>query len=328
MRPDAVSRLRDPRTRAPLRLAPESGELVSSDGTRYAIRGGIPRFVDDEGYTASFGEQWRRYRLTQIDRENGTHVTADRLFQTSGWPPEDLAGQEVLEVGCGAGRFTQVLLDAGAKVVAVDYSAAVEACLENNRDHPELLVIQADLYALPLAERAFDRVLCYGVLQHTPDPARAFRALLPFLKPGGRLAIDCYRKMPWTNRWTAKYWWRPLTRRLPSTTLRSMVEAFIPRWLPVDTAVQRVPVLRTLVPAIVPCYNYAGVLPLTGEQIVAWAVLDMFDALAPRFDLPQSMEDVRRWFDEARLDDIQVRPGGTGIVGTARMPSTGDRGSR
>jgi SAM-dependent methyltransferase len=329
MRHPAMAWLRDPKTQAPLQLASETNDaLVSPAGARYPIRGGIARFVADEAYTASFGEQWRRYRLTQIDRENGTRITADRLYETSGWRPSDLAGQHVLEVGCGAGRFTQVLLDAGAFVTAVDYSSAVEACLENNRDRSELLVVQADLFALPLAEKTFDRVLCYGVLQHTPDPARAFRALLPFLRPGGHLAVDCYRKTPWTNRWTAKYWWRPLTRRLPPNVLRRVVEAYVPRWLPIDTAVQRIPILWRLIPAIVPCYNYTGMLPLTREQVVSWAVLDTFDGLAPRFDLPQTLETVRSWFDEARLEDIQVRPGGTGIVGTARRPASADGGAR
>ena len=42
-----------------------------------------------------------------------------------------LAGLDVLECDCGAGRFTEVLLDDGARVTSVDLSEAVDANAEN-----------------------------------------------------------------------------------------------------------------------------------------------------------------------------------------------------
>ena len=327
MRPEVASQFAVPGTGVSLALQPGAvevngevvdGELASDCGDRrFPIRASIPRFVADSGYTANFGEQWNRYRRTQLDSVNGTSLSRDRLYGSTGWSPEELRGRRVLEVGCGAGRFTEVLLHDGADVYAIDYSEAVDACWQNHGPHPRLTVAQADLYTLPFHTSFFDVVLCFGVLQHTPDVRRAFHSLVPFLRPGGRLAVDVYLRVAWIFRWTSKNWYRPLTRRLPSTLLRRIVEWYVPRWLPWDTRIARVKYLRRIVQMFIPCWNYTGVLPLNSEQLREWAILDTFDALAPAYDTPQTIDAVRGWFREAPLQDVSVRLGGNGIVGTA-----------
>lgn len=330
MRPSAVEHLCDPSSRRPLTIASvgeqqdgeiREGELAveGSDG-RYAIRNFIPRFVPDSSYTASFGEQWNRYRRIQIDRFNGTTLSRDRFFRDTGWRPEEIAGQRILEAGGGAGRFTQVMLDAGAQVYSIDYSTAVDASWTTNGLNPNLFLAQADIYALPFKHGFFDKVFCYGVLQHTPDARRAFSSLLPFLKPGGKIAVDVYRKLWWVHRWTAKFWYRPVTKRMSRDRLRKIVEWYVPRWIPIDNMFQRIPMMRYVVPAIVPCWNYTGMLPLTPEQIEQWAILDTFDALSPQYDSPQTISTVQEWFQTAGLKDVDVRYGGNGILGNAVKP--------
>lgn len=327
MRREALGRLQAA-AGAPFRVAAierEEGDeivegLLEAGDCLVPIRGSIPRFIDQPAYLTSFGEQWNRYRRTQIDKFNGTSLSRERFVAGTGWTPDELRGRSVLEVGCGAGRFTQVMLDAGAEVVALDASVAVNACWTNNAPHERLTVVQADLFEMPFAPGSFDRVFCYGVLQHTPDVRRAFQALLRPLRSGGEIAVDFYRSTPWVHRWTAKYWYRWITKRMQPDALRRVVEWYVPRWLPVDTWCSRQPVLRRVVPALVPCWNYSGMMNLSDDLIEQWAVLDTFDALSAYHDRPQTLGRVRRMFEGERLTDVHVRVGGNGILGNARKP--------
>lgn len=277
------------------------------------IRDGIPRFVADDGYAESFGEQWTRWRRVQLDSVTGKPLSRMRLFEGTGWPGR-LDGERVLEIGCGAGRFTEVLLAAGADVWAIDASSAVDAARANLGEHKRLHLAQADLFDLPFEQGSFDRILCYGVIQHTPDPRRAFLVACAHARPGGAIAADVYRRQPFVDRWSAKTLWRPLTTRLPRGVLRRVVEWYIPRWLPIDTRLARVPKIGRFLTAVVPCWNYTGLLDLDAEQLRAWAILDTFDALSPRHDQPQTIAAVREWVSAARLRDAEVRYGGNGIV--------------
>src|SRR5262245_658399 len=106
---------------ATLTEAPEPS-LRCGSGHAFGSVDGVLCLCEVEGYADSFGREWLAYARTQMDKHNGTTISRDRFFQYTGWP-RDLAGETVLEAGSGAGRFTQVLLDAGAAVASFDYSA-------------------------------------------------------------------------------------------------------------------------------------------------------------------------------------------------------------
>ena len=248
---------------------------------------GIPRFVEDQGYAASFGFQWNRFRTTQLDSHCGVPISARRFYAQSGWSAAELSGKTVLEIGCGAGRFTEVVLATGARLVSVDYSNAVDTCSANLGLHENLAIVQADIFDLPFRRDSFDYVFCFGVLQHTPDPEGAFRALVPLLKPGGKIAVDIYRKH-WANLLHSKYWLRPAARRLPSKRLFELVERWAPRLIPVSNVLGAVPGIGRLLRRMIPVANYTGILPLSREQIREWAILDTFDWLSPTFDNPRT----------------------------------------
>lgn len=307
-----------PTTALPLHVV--AGNLVSEAGEHFDVVNGIPRFVSDPGYAKSFGPQWERYRLVQLDSASRNDHSHERLAAGTGWSAVDLAGKTVLEVGCGAGRFTEVLLEAGARLTAVDATRAIDACRETIGERHDVRLAQADVYALPFPPAGFDFVFCYGVIQHTPDPRATLAALVRQLKPGGRLALDSYRKAAYIDRWSAKRLWRPLTIRIPNDLLRRIVEWYVPRWLPLDTRLARVPRVGRFLVAVVPCWNYTGLLDLTASELEAWAVLDTFDALAPRYDKPQSVETLERWCRDEGLEAIDVRYGGNGVLVNARKP--------
>jgi SAM-dependent methyltransferase len=173
----------------------ESGVLFSSDGKySYPIKNFIPRFVPESNYADNFGMQWQKFSRTQLDGFSGHPISKTRFFESTKWQPEELSGKWVLDIGCGAGRFAEVALSAGAKVIALDYSSAVDACYANLRNHENFHVIQADIYALPFKQGSFSYLYSLGVLQHTPDVQRAFFSLPPMLHNGGKFCIDFYQK--------------------------------------------------------------------------------------------------------------------------------------
>src|SRR5690242_5377181 len=103
----------------------------------FPIVWGIPRFVSSEGYTSSFGRQWNRYARLQLDSNTGTTFSRERFYSITEWSSKELSGKRVLDVGCGAGRFSEVVSQDGAEVVAVDLSSAVDACRHNLRAFPK-----------------------------------------------------------------------------------------------------------------------------------------------------------------------------------------------
>ena len=292
-----------------------TGELVLPD-RRVPIREGIARFVPDEDYASNFGRQWNEFRLTQLDSHTGLPLSFNRFWNTTRWKPLDLRGKLVLEAGSGAGRFTEILLEAGARVVSFDLSRATDANLRANRTKGELLLAQASIYEMPFPDNHFDYVFCHGVLQHTPDPDRAYAALFRTLKPGGRISIDYYLRLPGFSEWTTqKYLWRPLTSKMNPERLLSIIRTYIPLWLPVDTFLRRLPLLGHPLRCLlcVPCWNYHD-LPLPREAQVDWSIMDTYDALGARYDTPKTREEVRQMVDLPGANILNVDYGGNGVV--------------
>lgn len=258
-----------------------------------------------ENYAASFGMEWLRHSKTQVDKHNGTSISRDRFFAITRWPV-DLGGQRILEAGSGSGRYTQVLLDAGATTVSFDYSEAVVANLANNGGHPNLTLFRGDIFNIPFVPGTFDRVVCIGVIQHTPSPARAFASLVSMLRPGGELAVDVYRLGP-VSVLHPKYYLRPLRRVIPRERLFELVRRTVPTLLPLKQAVRKVPLIGVpLAHALVPVPDYRGRLPLSDEQCRQWSELDMFDWLSPEHDHPVTRREVERWCAEAQLEDVTI----------------------
>jgi SAM-dependent methyltransferase len=288
-------------------------------GAEYPIEGFIPRFVPRDNYSSSFGFQWNRFGRTQLDSSTGQPISRDRFFAQSAWPPAEMRGRWTLDLGCGAGRFAEVALSTGARLVAVDYSTAVDACRRNLGPNQRLDVVQADVYRLPFRPGCFDFVYCFGVLQHTPDVRGAFLALCRQLASGGRIAVDLYPYTPLNLVWP-KYWLRPLTRRLPAGTLLSIVARMVGVLWPLSLALGRVPGVGRKLRHALPVANYDGILPLNAGQLREWAILDTFDMLAPAHDHPQSAATLRQWFGEAALADVDVFRRGL-VVGRGRRPA-------
>jgi SAM-dependent methyltransferase len=242
-------------------------------------------------------------------------ISTDRVRLATGWP-ERLDGEVILEAGSGAGRFTEVLVRTGATVLSFDYSVAVDANARNNGEAPNLLLFQGNIFAVPCPAKSFDKVFCLGVIQHTPDPARAFRMLASRVKSGGQLVIDVYAKS-WVSLLHWRFLLRPFTKRMTKERLYALVERWVPPLIPVSAALYRV--FGRAGARLVPIAEYSH-LGLSKQANRDWAVLDTFDMLSPQFDLPQSASTVQAWFEAEGFRNIEVFRGPNGVVARGTAP--------
>ena len=314
MKVELLERLRCPQTGQRLKLESsitnvneiESGWLISEDSKhRYVIRNSIPRFVPEENYASNFGMQWNHFRQTQLDSYSGHTISADRFWNATGWKEVNLSGKWLLDVGCGAGRFAEVALSAGANVVALDYSSAVDASYENLKHHPNLHVVQGDIYALPFKCESFPFVYSLGVLQHTPDVAGAFAALPHMVSAEGRLCADFYWKR-FPTMLHMKYLLRPITKHVPKQKLFNWLEKCVPTLLKTSQVLGRIPFAGKALKRLIPVADYTGIFGLTDQQLKEWALLDTFDMLAPEYDNPQTAAGIKAWAEAAGLCEIEV----------------------
>jgi SAM-dependent methyltransferase len=297
------------------------GELIcAACGRGYPILDFIPRMISDESnYTAGFGFQWNKHFQTQYDRHSGAPISEERFFNETRWP-RMLQGEVMLEAGSGSGRFTVHAASTGAMVVSFDYSQAVDVNYCNNGQLDNVLIVQASIFEMPFRKDYFDKVLCIGVIQHTPDPEQAFMRLCDVLKPKGPIVIDVYAKLPWWQQiFQTKYWVRPITRKIPSPVLYRLCASWVNVWWGLTGWAVRLTGRRVLSWLLL-IADYRGQYPLSDSMQKEWSILDTFDMLSPVYDFPQTIPQVRGWFEKAGLVRTDVHEGYNGIEGRGFKP--------
>ena len=111
--------------------------------------------------------------------------------------------RRVLDAGCGSGRLTVALAQAGADVTGVDTNAS-QLEVAHGRAAEEgvrLTLLEADFNGgLPLADGSFDAVVSRLALMAADDPVATLRELHRTLEPGGRLVTVLWAT-PEENPW-------------------------------------------------------------------------------------------------------------------------------
>ena len=101
-------------------------------------------------------------------------------------------GDEILDLGCGSGLYTRMLVERGAKVTATEFAPSALAQAESNlgalADKVDLRLEDAQNLILPDAR--FDKVLLTEVIEHVPRPERAIAEAARVLRPDGLLVVS------------------------------------------------------------------------------------------------------------------------------------------
>jgi ubiquinone/menaquinone biosynthesis C-methylase UbiE/uncharacterized protein YbaR (Trm112 family) len=111
---------------------------------------------------------------------------------------KDLAGKDVIEIGCGAGAHSSLFKKAGANQVSVDI--VPERVLStyqklNLIKEGSGIAMQANAERLPFVDNIFDLVYSFGVLHHTTNTQTAVEEVFRLVKPGGHAVIMLYSKL-------------------------------------------------------------------------------------------------------------------------------------
>ena len=311
--------LADPQTGKRLRRVGDA--LVNDDGVTYPIIHGIARFVGPDNYAAAFGLEWKIHSTTQLDSHTGTKISSDRLTRCLGKSIRSLQRMRVLEAGCGAGRFTELLVNADAFVHSVDLSVAVEANRENVGERPNFVVVQADLRTPPFPAASFDLVLCLGVLQHTPSPEESVRALWRMVAPGGCLVIDHYT---WSLSLVTKL--APLYRlallRIHPERAKKITDRLTQLFFPLHWRVRHIRPAQMLLSRVSPCLVYFNAFPeLSYEQHFEFTRLDTFDHLTDYYKHLRTRAQIERMLQELGAEDIVATYAGNGVEARCRKPA-------
>jgi ubiquinone/menaquinone biosynthesis C-methylase UbiE/uncharacterized protein YbaR (Trm112 family) len=325
MKPELTKLLICPKCKSSLncevREENERGEIIEGRlicqkcQQQYPVTNGIPRFVATENYASSFGYQWNLFRKEQLDSYNGTNISAERFWSETNWTKEEIAEKLILDAGCGAGRFLDVVSNSKAEVIGVDISSAIDAAKANLEGRNNIHFVQASIYDLPFREETFDFCYCIGVIQHTPDPPKALSSITRMIKEGGKIAVTIYERKPFTKLYS-KYWLRPITKRIPKEKLIKLIETLMPVLFPITDLLFRAPKLGKLFAFLIPVANYVHEKRLTREQRYKWAILDTFDMLSPEFDSPMTEREAVKILRENGFNEISRLPNpGLNLVG-------------
>jgi 2-polyprenyl-3-methyl-5-hydroxy-6-metoxy-1,4-benzoquinol methylase len=309
-----------------LQRSPQN-ELRCRSGHRFGVKDDIPRLLSGESsYADAFGEQWIEYRVTQLDSYTNTNISKDRLRRCLGeslWNSLHEPGRvEILESGCGAGRFTEILLQIpAASVTSTDLSLAVEPNKANCPLSDRHRIFQCDINQLPFAPEQFDIVVCLGVIQHTKNPERTMKDLYKQVRPGGWLIVDHYTQT--LSHYTKLSEWllRPILKRVSPARGLKVTKALTKMFFPLHRAVRDVKLLQMIVSRFSPLLTYFHLYPQLNDILqYEWAELDTHDSLTDFYKHLRSPKSIRSTLLRLGSQNIWVQRGGNGVEARCQKP--------
>jgi len=109
-------------------------------------------------------------------------------------------GEQILDVGCGTGIFTQNILEHGAEVVGIDLSVPMLARAVVRAEDAGFTGLCADMCALPFAAGRFDKVFSMTAIDFVADGGQAMAELNRVVRTGGRVVVTTLNRLsPWAE---------------------------------------------------------------------------------------------------------------------------------
>ena len=110
-----------------------------------------------------------------------------------------VAGQRLVDVGCGGGILAEAMAQRGAHVTGIDMGEAPLAVAKLHQVESGVEVNYQQSTAEQLAEReagTYDIVCCLEMLEHVPDPGSVIAACAALARPGGALYFSTINRNP------------------------------------------------------------------------------------------------------------------------------------
>jgi len=133
-------------------------------------------------YFNTVASQWDKMR---------TEFFPDRVREKAHAIAGATAGTHAADIGAGTGFLTEILLQKGLRVTAVDQSEEMLAELQKKfGSSGRLECLAGESEHLPFPDAAVDFVFANMYLHHVEHPSRAIGEMARILKPGGRLVLS------------------------------------------------------------------------------------------------------------------------------------------
>lgn len=141
-------------------------------------------------------EKYDRWFQTPIGRR--VYAFERRVILASLGP---LAGQVVLDAGCGTGVFTRDFIRAGAYVVGLELSRPMLCAAAAKLGSARFQKVQGDMRNLPFRDGYFDKAVSITALEFIAEGRRAVDELFRVTRPGGIIAVATLNRLsPWAFR--------------------------------------------------------------------------------------------------------------------------------
>jgi SAM-dependent methyltransferase len=150
----------------------------------------VPQYQNIDQKTADgFADEWTRFDQSALSE-------AERAELFSGYfsifPWQTLSDDaEGFDLGCGSGRWAQLVAPRVGRLHCIDPSA-IDVARKNLAEHRNCVFHRASVDRIPLDDNSMDFGYSLGVLHHVPDTQAGLLACVKKLKPGAPLLVYLY----------------------------------------------------------------------------------------------------------------------------------------